>query len=53
MEQNLAIDLKMEKIDIKNKEMNEKLEILSQENSLMKNKLDEIIEGILELSTRP
>lgn len=41
------------KIDDMSTSMEEKFNELSQENAQMKQKLDEVLEGILELSTRP
>ena len=60
MQQNSEIKLQVEDMsgtinDLveKNAEMSEKLVELSEENSQIKQMLNEVLEGILELSTRP
>lgn len=50
---NSDMKIKLEEISSKNSKTNEKLEKLSHENSVLNQKLDEVLEGILELSTRP
>ena len=49
-EQNSILKIKIEEMDAN---MNEKLTELSQENSQIKEMLNEVLEGILELSSRP
>lgn len=53
VEKNDEMTSRLDKISKKNKEMDEKLDELSQENLKIKEMLHEVLDGILELTTRP
>mgnify|MGYP003498329194 CR=1 FL=1 len=52
-EMSSSLDNMASSMAVKNAELNEKLVELSEENLIIKHKLDEVYELILELSTRP